>query len=54
VMRHGQSMANTANIVVSDPINGVNNYGLSEIGVEQVLVSQHQQNKRSRCSYINN
>jgi len=38
-MRHGQSMANTANIVVSDPINGVNNYGLSEIGVEQVLVS---------------
>jgi len=39
VMRHGQSMANIANIVVSDPTNGVNSYGLSEVGVEQVRSS---------------
>ncbi len=39
IMRHGQSMANIANLVVSDASNGMDNYGLSEVGVEQVLSS---------------
>ena len=39
VMRHGQSLANTAGIIVSDPQNGIDNYGLSELGREQVKSS---------------
>jgi probable phosphoglycerate mutase len=36
VMRHGQSQANTAGLIVSHPDNGLNNYGLSEQGRQQV------------------
>jgi len=36
VMRHGQSLANTAGIIVSDPLNGLHNYGLSDQGRVQV------------------
>lgn len=36
VMRHGQSLANVAGIIVSHPENGVNNYGLSDKGRRQV------------------
>ncbi len=39
VMRHGHSMANAAGIVISDPANGVTNYGLSDAGREQVAHS---------------
>ncbi len=35
-MRHGQSLANTAGLIVSHPENGVNNYGLSDKGRQQV------------------
>lgn len=35
-MRHGQSLANTAGLIVSRPENGVNNYGLSDKGRQQV------------------
>lgn len=35
-MRHGQSLANTARLIVSHPENGVNNYGLSDKGRLQV------------------
>jgi len=35
-MRHGQSMANCEGIIVSKPVNGVNDYGLSEEGRNQV------------------
>ena len=36
VMRHGQSLANLANIIVSDPARGIYDYGLSEAGRAQV------------------
>ena len=36
VMRHGQSLANTAGLIVSHPDNGLNDYGLSEKGRQQV------------------
>lgn len=36
-MRHGQSEANVAGIIVSDPATGCNHYGLSETGKKQVL-----------------
>ncbi len=39
VMRHGNSMANQAKIVVSDPKNGVDQYGLSDLGIQQVNAS---------------
>ena len=35
VMRHGQSLANTAGLIVSDPENGLNDYGLSKNGQQQ-------------------
>ena len=35
-MRHGQSLANLEQIIVSHPQNGIDNYGLSEQGVMQV------------------
>ncbi|KXF83145.1 histidine phosphatase family protein [Enterovibrio coralii] len=35
IMRHGQSEANVADIVVSDPANGCSKYGLSEMGKHQ-------------------
>lgn len=35
-MRHGHSIANQQRIIVSDPQNGVDGYGLSEQGREQV------------------
>ena len=37
VMRHGQSMANVDGLIVSHPENGLNNYGLSDIGRQQVI-----------------
>lgn len=36
VMRHGESLANTADIIVSHPDNGISGYGLSEVGRQQV------------------
>jgi probable phosphoglycerate mutase len=41
-MRHGHSMANQQGIIVSHPDNGRNNYGLSELGREQVKASLQQ------------
>lgn len=38
-MRHGQSMANCAGIIVSHPDNGIKNYGLSSEGKQQVRQS---------------
>ncbi len=35
-MRHGNSLANQENIVVSCPENGVDNYGLSDLGIQQI------------------
>ncbi|MDD1779777.1 histidine phosphatase family protein [Enterovibrio sp. ZSDZ35] len=35
IMRHGQSEANVADIVVSDPNIGCDNYGLTPLGKEQ-------------------
>ena len=43
-MRHGQSLANQARIVVSFPENGLNGFGLSDSGrrqVNEVMVSTH-------------
>lgn len=39
IIRHGESMANVAGLIVSSPENGVNQYGLSEKGAEQVRSS---------------
>jgi len=39
VMRHGQSLANVEGLIVSTPENGVPNYGLSDVGHEQVTSS---------------
>ena len=36
VMRHGQSLANLQQVIVSDPQNGIDDYGLSEQGMMQV------------------
>jgi broad specificity phosphatase PhoE len=41
-MRHGHSLANQQGIIVSHPDNGRNNYGLSELGREQVKASLQQ------------
>ncbi len=38
-MRHGQSLANTAGIIVSHPENGLNAYGLSDKGRQQVVTA---------------
>ena len=35
-MRHGESLANTAGIIVSHPDNGIPGFGLSEVGLQQV------------------
>lgn len=35
-LRHGQSMANVQNLIVSHPDNGIGDFGLSETGREQV------------------
>lgn len=39
LMRHGQSQANQQGIVFSDPVIGVQNYGLTERGREQARLS---------------
>jgi len=39
IMRHGQSLANLQQVIVSHPQNGVDAYGLSEQGVMQVRES---------------
>ncbi|MDX2464551.1 MAG: histidine phosphatase family protein [Porticoccus sp.] len=38
-MRHGQSEANVAGIIASDPATGCNKYGLTDIGKQQVTLS---------------
>jgi len=38
-MRHGQSLANLEQVIVSNPQNGVDDYGLSEQGMMQVRES---------------
>lgn len=38
-MRHGQSEANVAGIIVSDPQIGCNQYGLTALGQQQVIKS---------------
>ncbi|MCG8616417.1 MAG: histidine phosphatase family protein [Desulfobacterales bacterium] len=42
VLRHGQSEANVRHLVVSDPANGVDGYGLTETGKDQVRTSVSQ------------
>lgn len=39
VMRHGQSLANTQGIIVSDPENGLAGYGLTDLGKQQATQS---------------
>ncbi|MBD3299907.1 MAG: hypothetical protein GF347_00995 [Candidatus Moranbacteria bacterium] len=39
IMRHGQSKANEKGIIISNPKDGVKNYGLTEIGRRQVKKS---------------
>ena len=39
IMRHGKSLANQVELIVSSPGNGVNSYGLHEQGREQVIQS---------------
>jgi broad specificity phosphatase PhoE len=39
LMRHGQSLANKAGIIISNPVNGCNAYGLTETGREQIRES---------------
>ncbi|MBD1557798.1 histidine phosphatase family protein [Vibrio sp. S9_S30] len=39
LMRHGESKANVAGIVVSDPTIGCDKYGLTDIGKQQVIAS---------------
>ncbi len=41
-MRHGHSMANQQGIIVSHPDNGIDSYGLSELGRKQVKASLRQ------------
>lgn len=36
IMRHGQSLANVGGLIVSHPENGLNSYGLSDKGRQQV------------------
>ena len=39
IMRHGKSLANQVELIVSSPYNGVNSYGLHEQGRDQVVLS---------------
>ena len=41
-IRHGHSMANQQGIIVSHPDNGIDSYGLSELGRKQVEASLRQ------------
>lgn len=36
IMRHGESEANKSHLIISDPKNGLNNYGLTSEGIEQI------------------
>jgi probable phosphoglycerate mutase len=36
IMRHGQSESNVIGILVTDPANGIDSYGLTNLGKEQV------------------
>ena len=38
-LRHGQSTANRQNIIVSKPENAINDYGLTGLGVNQVIAT---------------
>lgn len=42
IMRHGQSEANIAGLIVSDPASGCERYGLTEQGRQQVVASATQ------------
>ncbi|MFT7492154.1 MAG: broad specificity phosphatase PhoE [Pseudohongiellaceae bacterium] len=39
IMRHGESEANVAGLIVSDPATGCTNFGLTEKGRQQVVAS---------------
>ncbi len=39
IMRHGRSIANEEGVIISDPVRGVNGYGLSKSGREDVRAS---------------
>ena len=52
IMRHGQSMANVEGIIISTPENGVPNYGLSDVGKEQVHNSISHQTLDSKVRII--
>ena len=39
IMRHGRSLANQLELIVSSPENGVESYGLDDKGREQVIDS---------------
>lgn len=46
LMRHGQSLANEAGIIISSPLNGCNAYGLTVSGREQI------QKSMNKCDYL--
>ena len=39
IMRHGKSKANEEGIIISNPQEGINNYGLTDLGKDQVQKS---------------
>ena len=51
-MRHGHSQANQQRIIVSDPANGLLQYGLSERGCNQVAESVQGENRLDRETLI--
>lgn len=46
LMRHGQSLANKAGIIISSPVNGCNAYGLTVTGRDQIRESLN------NCDYL--
>jgi broad specificity phosphatase PhoE len=51
-MRHGHSLANQQGVIVSHPENGRDNYGLSELGRNQVRASLQQNNQLDANSVV--
>ena len=51
-IRHGQSLANQEGIIISDPANGVGNYGLTKEGQNQVRLSVQGHLESSRASTL--
>ena len=51
-MRHGQSEANVAGIIVSDPQIGCNQFGLTALGQQQVIKSASNTSKLNQDTLI--